>query len=67
MHERITRSLSTAPFDGVSDEHWRCERTVGLMQRKLASGPGPVLLSDAFSLRLRSCPDFNGNSKPAAP
>jgi DNA-binding CsgD family transcriptional regulator len=61
LHERITRSLSMAPFDGVADEHWRCRRTVGLMQRKLASGPGPVLLSDVFSLRLRSCPDFNGN------
>jgi DNA-binding CsgD family transcriptional regulator len=61
MHERITRSATTAPFDGIKDEHWTCERTVGLMRRKLASGPGPVLLSDIFTLRLRACPEFNGN------
>ena len=58
MHERMTRAASTAPFDGLSDDHWSSERFVGLMQRKLASGPGPVLLSDVFSLRLRARPGF---------
>lgn len=60
LHENISCSAE-AGIDEIPDEIWTCARTVELNRRRLASGTGPVVLSDVFSCRLRHSLDFNPN------
>jgi DNA-binding CsgD family transcriptional regulator len=59
LHDRITCSKGT--WRGMTDDLWSCARTVGFQRCKIASGPGPVVLSEVFSRRLRLREDFNPN------
>jgi DNA-binding CsgD family transcriptional regulator len=61
LSERVTCSWDTGPWHGIPDEVWGCERTVQLHRRKLASGAGPVVLSEVFDRRLRLRRDWNPN------
>jgi DNA-binding CsgD family transcriptional regulator len=61
LSERVVSSWMTRPWHGISDEVWACSRTVELHRRKLASGAGPVVLSEVFDRRLRRRPDWNPN------
>src|SRR5216117_645411 len=61
LSERITSGRPHPASDGIPDEVWRCSRTLELNRRKLASGAGPVVLSEVFARRLRSRADFNPN------
>jgi DNA-binding CsgD family transcriptional regulator len=61
LRERITCSWVPRLPNGVPDEVWTCTRSVELHRRKLASGAGPVVLSEEFDRRLRSRPDWNPN------
>jgi DNA-binding CsgD family transcriptional regulator len=53
------------PWNGVPDEVWTCTRTVALHRRKLSSGVGPVVLSEAFGRRLRRSREWNPNLRDA--
>jgi DNA-binding CsgD family transcriptional regulator len=61
LHERITSYGPDRIGNHMPDELWTCARTVELNRHKLASGAGPVVLSDVFHRRLRHAPDFNAN------
>jgi DNA-binding CsgD family transcriptional regulator len=63
LHDRIT--CSKAAWRGMRDDVWSCTRTVVFQRCKIASGPGPVLLSEVFSRRLRLREDFNPNLRDA--
>jgi len=65
LYERVVCSWENRPFHGVPDDVWTCTRSVELHRRKLASGSGPVALSDVFDRRLRSRSDFNPNLRYA--
>jgi DNA-binding CsgD family transcriptional regulator len=65
LSERIVSSGSKAAWSGMPDEVWTCTRTVELNRCKLASGTGPVVLSDVFNRKLRLHPDFNPNMRDA--
>lgn len=55
----------TRPWTGMPDEVWGCDRTVRLHRRKLASGTGPVVLSEVFDRRLRLRAEWNPNLREA--
>jgi len=57
LSERVTCTWHDHPWNGVPDEVWTCERSVQLHRRKLASGVGPVVLSEEFDSRLRTRPE----------
>jgi DNA-binding CsgD family transcriptional regulator len=59
--ERVVCSWQRLPWRGFPDDVWACERTVELNRRKLASGIGPVVLSEIFDRRLRLRPEWNPN------
>jgi DNA-binding CsgD family transcriptional regulator len=61
LSERMTSGRLATASDGIRDDVWRCTRTLELNRRKLASGAGPVVLSEVFAYRLRSSADFNPN------
>jgi DNA-binding CsgD family transcriptional regulator len=61
LSERITSGRPEPASEGIPDDVWRCTRTVELNRRKLATGAGPVVLSEVFAYRLRSSADFNPN------
>jgi DNA-binding CsgD family transcriptional regulator len=63
ISERIT--ASTRPWNGMPDDVWSCTRTIVLQQRKVASGSGPVMLSEVFRPGLRRSPEFNPNLRDA--
>jgi DNA-binding CsgD family transcriptional regulator len=65
LSERVTCSWHTHPWHGIPDEVWTCSRTVQLYRRKLASGAGPVVLSEVFDRGLRLRPDWNPNLREA--
>jgi DNA-binding CsgD family transcriptional regulator len=61
LSERITSGRPEPASDGIPDHVWSGTRTVELNHRKLATGAGPVVLSEVFAYRLRSRADFNPN------
>jgi DNA-binding CsgD family transcriptional regulator len=61
LSERITSGRPQPASDGIPDDVWGCTRSVELNRRKVASGVGPVVLSEVFARRLRSRADFNPN------
>lgn len=61
LSERRVSSEYKLPWNGVPDEFWTCTRTVQLHRRKLASGAGPVVLSEVFERRLRLSREWNPN------
>ena len=61
LSERITSGRPHPASDGIPDEVWGCTRNVVFNRCKLASGVGPVVLSEVFARRLRSRADFNPN------
>lgn len=63
ISERV--ATSTRPWDGIPDEIWSCTRTIVFQQRKVASGSGPVMLSQVFRRDLRRSPEFNPNFRDA--
>jgi DNA-binding CsgD family transcriptional regulator len=65
LSERIVGSGSTTAWSGIPEKVWACARTVELNRYKLASGSGPVVLSDVFDRGLRLRPDFNPNLRDA--
>lgn len=64
VSERVT--TSTRPWDGIPDEVWSCTRTTVLQQRKVASGSGPLMLSEVFHRALRRSPEFNPNFRDSS-
>jgi DNA-binding CsgD family transcriptional regulator len=65
LSERVTCSWVTHPWNGIPDELWTCDRTVRLHRRKLASGAGPVVLSEEFDRGLRLRREWNPNLREA--
>ncbi len=65
LSERVVCSWVKHPWSGVPDEVWSCTRTVELHRLKLASGAGPVVLSQVFDRGLRLRPDWNPNLRDA--
>lgn len=63
LSERLTCSWMSHASNEVPEEVWTCTRTVELHRRKLASGVGPVVLSEVFDRRLRLRPDWNPNRR----
>lgn len=61
LSERQVSSGYKLPWNGVPAEFWTCTRTVQLHRRKLASGAGPVVLSEVFERRLRLSREWNPN------
>ena len=60
LSERIVCMWMRQPWHGMPEELWTCQRMVELNRRKLASGAGPVVLSEEFDRRLRVSPEWNG-------